>query len=56
MPLERKLNVSLSMKIKGESTIVGMDPMATHYRKLIVAELVFTKWNPTCHIYNNTQK
>jgi hypothetical protein len=79
MPLERKLNVSLSLKIKGESTsvkvlpwdpfaafnvavliysfvhigcafgskvfgpkarhensVVGMDPMATHCRKLIV--------------------
>jgi uncharacterized membrane protein (GlpM family) len=57
MPSERKLNVSLSMKIKGESTsvkvlpldpfaknsIVGMDPMATHCRRLIVTGICQVK-------------
>jgi hypothetical protein len=49
MPTERKLHVSLSMKIKGESTsvknsIVGMDPMATHCRKLIVTGIYQVKF------------
>jgi hypothetical protein len=86
MPSDRKLHVSLSMKIKGESTsvkvlpinllvmpkarplrskfqksscrwhensIVGMDPMATHCRKLIVGRINFRQgvaMGPICNI------